>query len=503
VTVGRQPGRPKAVLPAVLTLLVASLAACGGPPPPSSSSSSSTPAPAPARPLNVVLVVVDTLRADHLGAYGYGRQTSPNLDSFAGGAILFEDARSQATCTFPSVNSLLTSRYPNAFLGQEDERMGIPPQIRSLPEILKARGYTTLALSGSPIVRQNPSRFNPHGGFERGFDFFGEGCIWKSADCLQEKVEQQLAGIAAPFFLYLHFMDPHGPYRPPEGHPRRFASPDFQGPDYILAGDPNPISQSIYGTGPKLAWRDADIAHLVDLYDDEIAYFDEQFPRLLASLERAGVLDQTVIALVSDHGEEFMEHGHVKHCRTPFDTLVKTPFLLRLPGGPAGLRVPGAVQNLDLVPTLLDYLGSGAGSGGAGSGGANSRDDGEAGARAIESGFEGVSLRPRIEAAAAGRAATAAGDALAFSAQGDWRSVFDGRYKLLYQLRSDEYQLFDLVEDPGETRDRLRQRPEEFRRLRRALVLWLRQTEGGVGSQEALERSAESERQLRALGYIQ
>ena len=438
-------------------------------------------APAADQPLNLVVVMVDTLRADHLSAYGYHRKTSPSLDEFASGAILFEDNRSQATCTFPSANSLLTSRYPTHFLGQSDGAMGIPPAFVSLPEILQEHGYTTVALSASPIVRKNPSRFNPHGGFDRGFTFFGEGCVWKSADCIHDRFKRQLGGFDRPFFAYLHFMDPHGPYKPPADYRKRYAK-EFKGPDFVLAGNPNPISDAIYGTGPVLRWRDSDMDHLLDLYDDEIAYFDDLFPRLTGTLERAGVLASTVIVVVGDHGEEFFEHGHVKHCRAPFDTLIRTPLILRLPGGPTGLRVRGAVQNLDVVPTVLDYLG-------------------------IDSGgyeFDGVSLRQRIEEAAHGRSAPPAGDPpLAFSSQAEWRSVFDGHFKLLFHQRRQVFQLFDVAEDPGEKEELSRQRPEDFRRLRRALLQWLIDTEGGVANEEALARGDESQRQLRSLGYIQ
>ncbi len=439
--------------------------------------------PSSDQPLNLVLVMIDTLRADHLGAYGYHRKTSPSLDEFASGAILFEDNRSQATCTFPSVNSLLTSRYPTHFLGQPDGAMGIPPAFVSLPEILQKRGYTTLALSASPIMRKNPSRFNPHGGFDRGFDLFGEGCVWKSANCIHQRLERQLGDVEQPFFAYLHFMDPHGPYKPPPRHRKRYAKEDFKGPDFVLAGNPNPISDAIYGKGPVLRWRDSDMDHLLDLYDEEISYFDDLFPRLTGTLEQAGALANTMIVVVSDHGEEFFEHGHVKHCRAPFDTLVRTPFILRLPGGPTGLRVRGAVQNLDLVPTVLDYLG----------------------ADYAGYGFDGVSLRRRIEEAARGRSAPSSkGEPpMAFSSQADWRSVFDGHFKLLFHQRREVFQLFDVAEDPGEKEELSRQRPDDFRRLRRALLRWLIATEGGVANEAALARSDESERQLRSLGYIQ
>ena len=114
--------------------------------------------------LHVLLICVDTLRADRLGAYGYAPPTSPHLDRFAAGAHLFENARAQAPCTFPSANSLLTSRYPSAFLGQPQRAIGIPAGIPSLAELLAPRGWSTAAVSASPVVRATRGKQNPHGG---------------------------------------------------------------------------------------------------------------------------------------------------------------------------------------------------------------------------------------------------------------------------------------------------------------------------------------------------
>src|SRR5687767_7381233 len=128
-------------------------------------------APEPER-LNVLVVMLDTLRADHVGAYGYPRPTTPNLDALAARSHLFESARAQSSCTFPSVNSLLTSRYPADFLAQPGGSFGIPEGIPSLAEMLAERGWQTAAVSASPIVRATPGHHNPHGGFGRGFATF-------------------------------------------------------------------------------------------------------------------------------------------------------------------------------------------------------------------------------------------------------------------------------------------------------------------------------------------
>jgi arylsulfatase A-like enzyme len=433
------------------------------------------------RPRHVILVVVDTLRADHLAAYGYGRPTSPTVDALARSSVLFEDARSQSSCTFPSVNSLLTSRAPEIFLGQPHQAMGIPAGVPSLAEALAGRGYRTVAVSASPIVRRTPSRFNPSGGFGRGFQVFDESCTWQPAACVNARALPYLRQPAGPLFLYLHYIDPHGPYSPPPGWRRRFAagSPD-PAKDWVGRGDPNPIARFLYAGGPDPGATPADVRHLVDLYDEEIAYLDARLGELLAALDRSGLAGDTLLVVASDHGEEFLEHGHVKHCRTVFDSSIHTPLLFRIPGVAAGRRRARA-QNLDIAPTVLDYLGI----------------------DAAKLGFEGRSLRPAIERGS-GDSGGRAGSAYQFSGQGSLRAAVDGRYKLIEDLATGRVQLYDLVADPGETRDALPAVAAADRRglglLRDALRAHLAAAErAGKGA----HASTQAEKRLRSLGYLE
>ena len=298
---------------------------------------------------------MDTLRADRLSGYGYARPTSPNFDAFAREAVKFDANRSQASCTFPSANSILTSRWPSAFLGQPDQKLGIPEGIPSIAEILHAQGYRTVAVSASAVVRRSPSRFNPSGGFDRGFDVFEEECVWKSAACVNRVAGPHLKRGDKPLFLYIHYIDPHGPYQPPKEWPRKFAMGQPE-KEWVRAGDPNPIGNWLYKGEPNPGFTPADLQHLRDLYDDEIAFFDERFAELLRSIRGAGLMDDSILVFVSDHGEEFLEHGEIKHCRTLFDSSVHVPLLLKIPGvDPKTVTRP--VQSLDLVPTLVDYLG--------------------------------------------------------------------------------------------------------------------------------------------------
>jgi arylsulfatase A-like enzyme len=418
---------------------------------------------------NVLVILVDTQRADRLGAYGYQRPTSPNLDAFAAGAHLFEDARAQSPCTFPSANSLLTSRYPARFLGQPGRALGIPKGTPSLAEMLGSRGWQTAAVSASPVVRATRSRHNPTAGFGRGFERFDEHCEWRDGQCVTNRALATLDALREPFFLYLHYFDPHGPYNPPRELRERFARGGSE-LRWVRRGNPNPIADMLYKKGPRVEYGPEDIRHLQDLYDAEVAAFDQQLGRLLENLRERDLGDRTVVALVADHGESFLEHGHIKHCRTLYDTELKTPFVLRLPRQREGARHNGVVQNLDLVPTLLDLLGETA------AGGAE---------------LEGRSLVPVLE----GRPLA---PGLSFAASGALRSVNDERYKLIHDLRAGTWKLFDLDADPGELHDLARSDRRTFARLRAALLEWVARVEGQGG----LERSEEADQRLRALGYL-
>ncbi len=428
----------------------------------------------PAGPLNVVVIVVDTLRADHMSAYGYQRPTTPNLDSLADQLIVFERTRSQAACTFPSVNSLLTSRYPAPFIRQGKGEMGIPPEIPSLADLLHRRGYATAAVSASPIVRATPSKENPRGGFARGFDVFDESPLWREGAFVNHLALTHLKALTEPFFLYLHYMDPHDPYRPASTWTRRFATQET-GPEFIRLGDPNPIAAMIYGSGPPVSATAEDIQHLVDLYDDEIGYADLQIAKLIHRIEARGLADHTILVIAADHGEEFMEHGHMKHCRVLYDSSTRVPLMLRIPGVPGGRRIEAAVQNVDIVPTVLDYLGMA-----------------PTGAR-----FDGRSLRQLIE----GRQRPST--MFAFSGQGKWRSADDGRYKVIMDGVTLDEELFDLRADPQEHHDLWEAHPRQASVLDRRLRAWLQETLRGFGRQRALEAARTKEEQLRALGYLQ
>jgi arylsulfatase A-like enzyme len=268
-------------------------------------------------------------------------------------------------------------------------------------------------------------------------------------------------------------MEPHAFYRPPKAHRDRFAG-DYDGYDFIKEGNPNPIGDMLYKDGPKLDIAEKDIQHLVDLYDAEIRLFDVVFRRLIVQLKKRDLFDNTIVVLVSDHGEEFLEHGHIKHCRGIWNTVTHVPLIFRLPDEKKGRRIADAVQNIDVVPTLLDYL--------------------DIPSRPFE--MEGNSLRPLIE----GREPT---NKYAFSIQGRYRSVNDARYHLILDGQDRMVSLFDVSNDPLELDDQFRMSHPEAGPLRAALNDWLDQAGELVNFDDALAAAKAKEEELRALGYLE
>jgi len=437
------------------------------------SCSAPTPPAAICQDCNVILVLADTLRADHLGVYGYPRPTSPRLDRRARSAIRFSQARSQASCTFPSMNSLLTSRHTFQFM-DATTRPTIPPSVPTLPALLRDRGFATAAVSASPIVRRSPGKHNPKGGFGGGFQSFDESCEWQDAGCVTERATALLDELAEPFFLYLHYMDPHDPYRPEEDLRGTFSQPYEEGPRYIARGNPNPVRQLIRDQKVDQHLDASDFAHLRDLYDEEILSLDRSLGGLFDELDRRQLSERTLVILASDHGEGFYEHGTVKHCYSVYDVETRVPLLFWIPGIEGPVERHAAVQNLDILPTVMDYLGL--------------LDD------SLPE-IAGHSLRPIIES-------SAVGGGLAYSAAGAYRSVNDERHKLILDLAAQSYQLFDLLEDPQELRDLLPERRPQFHRLRQELESWSRSAEGGEALERRLDRAREIELELRALGYL-
>jgi choline-sulfatase len=267
-------------------------------------------------------------------------------------------------------------------------------------------------------------------------------------------------------------MDPHDPYVLPGARNPRFSGIAPRGPDLgaLLAGDVNAFAARLYGSSGEVGLDPSGLEFLVGRYDESIHYWDSWFGELMDELERRGLAEETIVVVAADHGEEFLEHGDLKHCRNVFDTTIRVPLVYFVPGAaPRRLRIPAT--NLDILPTVLDLVSAEAG-----------------GAR-----FAGTSLGRWITGASAAPRAT-----LQYSWWGEHRSLSDGLHKLVYSTRTRAFALYRLDRDPGERSDV----SGSDRRVTAALASELRRRLSedpsvGDGTGEELTR------QLRALGYLQ
>jgi len=321
------------------------------------------PAPTADRP-NLILVSLDTLRADHLSAYGDDRDTSPSFDRFAKQSTLFANALSQAPKTAPSHMTLMTGLYPeahrveNRFAGTEEWSGRLSPDLPTLAEILKASGYRTLARTGGGNVQGDL-------GFDRGFDSY-ESPLLDAEQLLRSALAdvEALAGRPEPFFVFFHTYALHSPYLPPPAYRDRYADPAYRG---AISSDPEALTGGSrdYTDLHRQFWKrverasPADRHRLVDLYDASIRYVDDQLGRFLDGVERTGAAGRTIVVILSDHGEEFGEHGGFEH-DVLWQELLHVPLLIHVPKelrpGWTHRRIPESVGLVDVLPTLLDLL---------------------------------------------------------------------------------------------------------------------------------------------------
>jgi arylsulfatase len=305
--------------------------------------------PATLADFNVVLVNVDTLRADHLGVYGYARPTSPFIDSLAREALVFEQARSNSSYTRESVAALMSGRWPSTGVATGWEASP-PKDAPDAAELFRGQGYRTGFFSLTTML-DDP-------GFTRGFDVAEQLTkVWGLSQTGPKLTARALEFArdcrGQRFFLYLHYLDPHGPYDPPRDLYLKFRKIVFASPVDVYR-DVRPHFQDFIqqGFGPG----DERFEDMVVRYDAEIADTDRALAELVDGLGTIGVLDRTLIVLTADHGEEFLEHGFVEHAWTLYEESVHVPLIVWA----RGLRNPGqidaAVSHVDVLPTLLALL---------------------------------------------------------------------------------------------------------------------------------------------------
>jgi arylsulfatase len=297
---------------------------------------------------SVVLITVDTLRTDHMSAYGYERETTPNLEALFGRSAVFTEAITPRPKTTPSLASLLTGRYPHGH-GVRTLYQPLAGEIPTLQGILQESGYSTSAFVSNFVLVRELS------GLDAGFDIYDDFVTERelNRDVFHRNAEATVAAVLGwldgreddrPFFLWVHFIDPHGPYQPPEPFDRQFRSPP--GPELAPQVIPD------YQRQPGIT----DLQRYVDLYDGEIRYTDAQIGRLLQGLGGAEFLDDNIVIFSTDHGESLGEHSYFfEHGEYLYDQCSRVALSIAAPGLDA-IEIDSQVSNIDLLPTLLSRL---------------------------------------------------------------------------------------------------------------------------------------------------
>ena len=385
-------------------------------------------------PRGIVVISIDTLRADHLGAYGYERNTSPFLDRLASEGVLFEQAVSSAPWTLPSHVSLLSGLYPSTHRAVDGSE-GIAPSVRMAAEIFHEAGWATGGFVASWFVSH---RY----GFARGFDRFEDFEQTLNNNTKQKVTARRVIDEAAGwlrrnsggrFFLFVHLYDVHFNYDPPPEHAALFDT-GYRGPR------PPYKKYSHYFDNPLPADL---LAQEIAMYDGAIHYVDAELERLYAVLDQLGLAGETLLVVTADHGEEFFERGSWGHAHTLYEEQVHAPLILHGPDLGPGRRVPQQVRHVDVLPTLLEVAGLPA-----------------------PDGLHGTSLWDL----ATGEVSPAASPRPAFLETSRFGSNVIGLrrdgWKVVLDLKNGTQQLFDLGADPGETTDRASVAPGGLEALR-------------------------------------
>ncbi len=429
------------------------LAACGGSPPEGGGAGGA--------PRNVLVVTLDTTRADRIGCYGYAGAATPTIDALARRGVLFETSYTPSVLTLPSHATIFTGLLPpsHAVRNNGTDRLGAGA--RTMAEILSEAGYRTGAFVGAAVLEAMH-------GLDQGFAAYDDVTAKevahtvryaeRDAAAVTDAAPRWLAGVhgpadgpsrrggspataAGPWMLWVHYFDPHAPYDPPDSLRARFA-----------------------GRG----------------YDGEIAWVDQNLGRLLRAVEEGGGAGRTIVVVVADHGEGLGDHGEQSHGVFLYDETVRVPLILSAPGlVPEGTRVGELVRTTDILPTILDLLGLG-----------------------VPAGLDGISLRPLIEGRVSALALPAYSEAVAPALMYGWSPLASLRLEGWKYIHAPRPELFDLTADPGERRDRFPEERDLGQAMRRTLEEILKQSGARAPRSEGVRLTSEQTAALRSLGYV-
>ncbi len=440
----------------------------------------------PTRP-NVLVVLVDALRADRLGCYGHHRRATPHVDRFRRESVLFRHALASSSWTAPAVASLFTGLHPYKHGVRYVDTLDLDRRFETVAERFLEAGWFTGAVSDNLLI-------TPGNGFDQGFRTFVS-----KPPSMESRKARAVTDIALrwfehhgdrPFFLYLHYMDPHANYQPRQPFHPGPASPGATIRPFVERGQAGGVANRME-QDRQFRLTPAEDQRLLDLYEGEILATDFEVGRLLAGLEQSGLAGETVVVFVADHGEEFADHGAYAHATSLFDELVRVPLLVRLPGrGRIPSRVEAVVCGADLGPTLFRLAGV-------------PDFTGEVDARVFSDLFEdghpgGDQREAYFELNPYSRNPLASGTIEAT------RGLRYGDLKLLYEVRTGRYRLYDLAADPGERTTIYDDGDRRSMEMAARLSSYLEEAAAAADAGDADGGLLEDRqlRQLDALGYL-
>jgi arylsulfatase A-like enzyme/Flp pilus assembly protein TadD len=396
-------------------------------------------------PTNVVLITIDTLRADHVGCYGYKQVKTPTIDSLAAEGARFERAFAVVPVTLPSHSTMLTGTYPMLSGMHDFSGNKLSPQQPTLASILRQAGYVTGAVVGSAVL---DSRFGLNQGFDFYYDHFDFSRLDEANLDEMERPGNIVADVALDwlgknaqkkFFLWMHLYDPHYPYRPPEPYAREYAD---------------------------------------HLYDGEIAFADEQVGRLVRYLKDKGLYRSTLIVLSGDHGESLGEHGEKTHGFYIYNATMRVPLIIRLPESTPARTVADPVSLVDLMPTVLAALGM-----------------------EIPSQVQGKSLLQAIREDKADRNRNLYGETYLPRLHFNWSELRGTENAKYHFIDAPHPELYDLTRDPGETHNLFAEKKAVAEEMRAKLAGLIRDYSAGKEMAEKTGLDPAMMERLKALGY--
>jgi len=417
---------------------------------------------------NVIIVVSDALRRDHLGCYGYEKTTTPYLDAFARESSIFKNAYAQSPSTKPSIASLFTSKYPSQHKAIYNEN-SLNPEFLTLAEVLKEHRYVTAAFNENPMIEL---RFN----YNQGFDQWNTNdkrhkFTLASMKDFDDKIMTWLdTNYENPFFLYIHFIDPHNPYRAP------MESTTQEKNENSTLGRMTEGKKLLKLKNGILIGLFEGIDQLISLYDEEIKYVDSRFGQLMDKINQLGIMNNSMIIFLADHGEGFLDHGFFYHSYSVNAELINIPLLVHFPGGMKEVLPDVPVQQVDIFPTIMDVIGI--------------EDDSFS--------FEGKSIFKKRPP-----------EAIIFSehlrkgyGKGMQQCVIKKNWKLIYSLETQTFNLYNLKLDPMEKTDRSKEFPSIAKQLKNELYTWHQRMLKNSSKAQKAHIDKELYRKMYSLGYI-